>query len=192
MAFNQSLPQLTMDVQSTPIDGLLLVKPKVFGDERGSFSETWNQRLFNELVGEEVSFVQANESRSAKGVLRGLHFQLPPHAQGKLVRVVRGEALDVAVDLRRDSPTYGRHHAVVLTGDSGWQYWIPPGFAHGFLSLDDQTVFQYMCTGFYSPHAERALRWDDADLAIAWGISAPELSAKDAVAGAFREFDSPF
>jgi dTDP-4-dehydrorhamnose 3,5-epimerase len=181
-----------MEIQQLPIAGLLLVKPRVFGDSRGSFSETWNQTLFNEAVGSEVQFVQANESRSSRGVLRGLHFQAPPHAQGKLVRVVSGSVLDVAVDLRKGSPTYGQHHAVRLSGEEGWQYWIPPGFGHGFLALEDHTIFHYLCTGLYEPTFEGSLRWNDPDLAIDWGTTSPSLSAKDEAAPGFLDFQSPF
>ena len=122
---------------------------------RGAFSETWNQQVFDEATGEAVRFVQANESVSKAGVLRGLHFQAPPHAQGKLVRVVRGRVLDVAVDLRFGSPTYGQHHAALLSGENRWQYYVPPGFAHGFLALEDDTVFHYQCTALYHPIRNR-------------------------------------
>lgn len=181
-----------MEVQTTPLEGLLLVRPRIFGDERGSFSETWNQRAFDEAVGEEVRFVQANESRSKAGVLRGLHFQAPPHAQGKLVRVVQGKVLDVAVDVRKDSPTYGRHHAALLTAENRWQFFIPPGFAHGFATLEDDTVFHYLCTNLYHPDSEGALLWNDPDLGIDWGMDAPLVSDKDAQAKAFATFESPF
>lgn len=181
-----------MDVQTTPIEGLLLLRPRVFGDDRGSFSETWNQRVLDEAVGAEVRFVQSNESRSKAGVLRGLHFQAPPHAQGKLVRVVKGKVLDVAVDLRVGSPTYGQHHAALLSQENRWQFFVPAGFAHGFLTLEDDTVFQYFCTNLYHPESERALRWDDADLGIEWGIDAPLVSDKDKEAKAFATLESPF
>ena len=139
-----------------------------------------------------MTFVQDNESVSGAGVLRGLHFQVPDRAQGKLVRVVRGAALDVAVDLRKGSPTYGQHQTAMLTGDNRWQFWVPPGFAHGFLTLEPNTVFCYKCTEVYSPEHERALRWNDPDLAIDWGTDAPLLSSKDAEAGAFADFETPF
>lgn len=181
-----------MELQTTPIDGLLLLRPRLFEDERGAFSETWNQKVFDEATGSTVRFVQANESISKAGVLRGLHFQVPPHAQGKLVRVVRGRVLDVAVDLRCGSPTFGQHHAALLTGENRWQFYVPPGFAHGFLSLEDDTVFQYLCTALYHPDSEQALRWDDPDLGIDWGIKAPEVSPKDAQAPSFEGFQSPF
>lgn len=181
-----------MDVQTTPIEGLLLLRPRVFDDDRGSFSETWNQRVLDNAVGAEVRFVQSNESRSKAGVLRGLHFQAPPHAQGKLVRVVQGKVLDVAVDLRVGSPTYGQHHAALLSQENRWQFFVPAGFAHGFLTLEDDTVFQYFCTNLYHPESERALRWDDADLGIEWGIDAPLVSDKDKEAKAFATLESPF
>lgn len=181
-----------MEVQTTPIEGLLLVRPNVFGDERGYFSETWNQKAFQSAVGHEVTFVQANESCSASGVLRGLHFQAPPHAQGKLVRVPRGKVLDVAVDLRAGSPTYGLHYAAVLSGENRWQFWVPPGFAHGFLTLEDNTLFHYLCTAFYHPESEGALKWDDPDLGIAWGVDAPNVSEKDSAGRAFASFETPF
>ena len=181
-----------MEVQTTPIEGLLLVRPRVFGDERGHFSETWNQRAFDEAVGHPVRFVQANESGSKAGVLRGLHFQAPPHAQGKLVRVPRGRVLDIAVDLRAGSPTYGRHHAAVLSGENRWQFWVPPGFAHGFLTLEDDTLFHYLCTELYHPESEGALMWNDPDLGIDWGIEVPSVSEKDAKARAFATFQTPF
>lgn len=181
-----------MDVQTTPIEGLLLLRPRMFGDDRGSFAETWNQRVLDEAVGAEVRFVQSNESRSKAGVLRGLHFQAPPHAQGKLVRVVKGKVLDVAVDLRVGSPTFGQHHSALLSQENRWQFFVPAGFAHGFLTLEDDTVFQYFCTNLYHPESERALRWDDADLGIEWGIDAPLVSHKDKEAKAFSTFESPF
>ena len=181
-----------MDVQTTPIEGLLLLRSRVFGDDRGSFSETWNQRVLDKAVGAKVRFVQSNESRSKAGVLRGLHFQAPPHAQGKLVRVVKGKVLDVAVDLRVGSPTYGQHHAALLSQENRWQFFVPAGFAHGFLTLEDDTVFQYFCTNLYHPESERALRWDDADLGIEWGIHAPLVSDKDKEAKAFAPLESPF
>lgn len=181
-----------LDIQTGPIDGLLLVRPRQFGDDRGRFSETWRGAHFEAALGEPVTFVQDNESTSGVGVLRGLHFQVPGRAQGKLVRVVRGAALDVAVDLRRSSPTYGQHHSALLTGENRWQFWVPPGFAHGFLTLEPDTVFSYKCTDIYSPEHERALRWNDPDLQIDWGVDDPLLSPKDAEAPFFRDFETPF
>jgi dTDP-4-dehydrorhamnose 3,5-epimerase len=178
-----------MKAIQTDIEGVLILEPRVFGDARGFFMESFNARTFNELVGHEVNFVQDNHSRSAKGVLRGLHFQKAPHAQGKLVRVTAGAVFDVAVDIRKDSPTFGRWVGVELSADNHRQFWIPPGLAHGFLVLSESADFLYKTTDYYAPQAEGALRWDDPDLAIAWpdiGM-APQLSAKDAVAGFLRD-----
>lgn len=173
-----------MKVTPTALDGVLILEPRVFGDERGFFLESFNQRVFDEAVGRHVEFVQDNHSRSQRGVLRGLHYQLPPHAQGKLVRVVRGSAFDVAVDIRRGSPTFGRWVAATLDAESHRQLWIPPGFAHGFLALEDDTHFLYKTTAFYSRDCERAIRWNDSAIAIDWplGAAAPVLAAKDAEA----------
>lgn len=157
-----------MQVVATSIPGPLILEPRVFGDARGFFCESWNQRRFDAAVGAPVRFVQDNHSRSTRGVLRGLHYQLPPHAQGKLVRVVHGRVFDVAVDLRRHSATLGRWVGVELSGDNHRQFWIPPGFAHGFLVLSDSVDFLYKTTDDYAPECERALRWDDPALAIEW------------------------
>ena len=183
-----------MEIQTTTIEGLLLVRSRVFEDDRGAFSETWNQRAFDDAVGQPIRFVQANESHSKKGVLRGLHFQSPPHAQGKLVRVVQGKVLDVAVDLRKNSRTYGKHHSVILSAENRQQFWIPPGFAHGFLTLEEDTLFQYLCTDFYHAEAEGSLKWDDPDLSITWGVDADNVnvSEKDRAATSFFTFVSPF
>ena len=173
-----------MKVTPTAIEGVLIIEPKVFGDERGFFFESFNQRAFSEAVGHTVDFVQDNHSRSAKGVLRGLHFQRPPHAQGKLVRVTQGSVFDVAVDIRADSPTFGRWVGVELSGANHRQMWIPAGLAHGFLVTSDSADFLYKTTAYYRPDAEVSVRWDDPDLAIAWPLEGrvPSLSAKDAVA----------
>lgn len=178
-----------MKVETTAIEGVLIFEPKQFGDARGFFMESFNQRLFNAAVGSPVQFVQDNHSRSAKGVLRGLHFQNAPHAQGKLVRVTAGAVFDVAVDIRRDSPTYGRWVGVELSADNHRQLWIPAGLAHGFLVVSDSADFLYKTTDYYAPTAEGAVRWDDPDLAIAWpdvGMT-PQLSGKDAAAPLLRE-----
>ena len=170
-----------MKVTKTKIDGVLILEPKVFGDARGFFMESFNQKAFDEAVGETITFVQDNHSRSAKGVLRGLHYQLPPHAQGKLVRVTQGCVFDVAVDMRRSSPRFGQWVGVELSDDNHRQLWIPPGFAHGFLVLSDSADFLYKTTDYYAPDCERAVRWDDATLGVAWpdaGV-APLLSGKD-------------
>jgi dTDP-4-dehydrorhamnose 3,5-epimerase len=173
-----------MKVTPTPIDGVLIFEPKVFGDERGFFMESFNQRSFNDAVGHEVSFVQDNHSRSAKGVLRGLHFQLPPHAQGKLVRVTQGAVFDVAVDIRVHSPTFGQWVGLELSGQNHKQLWIPAGLAHGFLVISESADFLYKTTDYYAPQAEGCIRWDDPQLAIAWPLNGlvPSLSAKDAAA----------
>ena len=177
-----------MKVTTTAIEGVLIIEPKVFGDERGFFFESFNQRAFNEAVGHTVDFVQDNHSRSAKGVLRGLHFQRPPHAQGKLVRVTQGSVFDVAADTRPDSPTFGRWVGVELSGANHRQMWIPAGLAHGFLVTSDSADFLYKTTDYYRPESEGSVRWDDPDLAIAWPLDGitPSLSAKDAAAPALR------
>jgi dTDP-4-dehydrorhamnose 3,5-epimerase len=178
-----------MLVEKTAIDGVLVFQPKLFGDARGFFLESFNQRVFDDAVGGQTHFVQDNHSRSAKGVLRGLHFQKAPHAQGKLVRVAAGAVFDVAVDIRPGSSSFGRWVGVELTADNQRQLWIPPGLAHGFLVLSDSADFLYKTTDYYAPQAEGAVRWDDPDLAIAWpdvGM-APQLSGKDAAAGALKD-----
>ena len=169
-----------MNVIETGIPGLLILEPRVFGDSRGYFFEAYNLEAFREAVGE-VDFVQDNESRSSYGVVRGLHFQKGEWAQAKLVRVVEGRVLDVAVDLRPGSPTYGRHASVELTGENHRQLFIPRGFAHGFSVLSETAVFQYKCDNYYHPEAEGAVAWDDPDLAIDWQIPADRvlLSVKD-------------
>lgn len=163
------------------IPDVLLIAPKVFGDARGFFFESFNQRAFNEATSTDHQFVQDNHSRSARGVLRGLHYQLPPRAQGKLVRVVRGAVFDVAVDIRLGSPTFGQWVGRELSEDNQHQLWIPPGLAHGFLVLSESAEFLYKTTDYYSPEHERCIAWDDAQLAIAWPDlgQAPVLSAKD-------------
>ncbi len=178
-----------MKFTPTAIADVLIFEPKVFGDERGFFMESFNQRAFNEAVGQAHHFVQDNHSRSAKGVLRGLHFQRAPHAQGKLVRVTQGTVFDVAVDIRRDSPTYGQWVGVELSGDNHRQLWLPPGLAHGFLVTSDSADFLYKTTDYYAPQHEGAVRWNDPALNIAWpdiGM-APQLSAKDAAAPLLAE-----
>ncbi len=178
-----------MKVTPTALPEVLIVEPRVFGDARGFFTESWNERVFNEAVGYPVRFVQDNHSRSCRGVLRGLHFQLPPHAQGKLVRVVSGAVFDVAVDMRKSSPNFGRWEGVELSADNHRQLWIPPGFAHGFLVLSESADFLYKTTDVYAPQAEGAVRWDDAAIGIQWpelGL-APLLADKDARAPLLAE-----
>ena len=170
-----------MKVTPLAIPDVLLIEPRVFGDERGFFYESFNQQRFNEVTGLDLQFVQDNHSKSAKGVLRGLHYQLPPKAQGKLVRVVAGEVFDVAVDIRKASPTFGKWVGVTLSGDNKRQLWIPPGLAHGFLVLSESAEFLYKTTDYYAPELERGIIWNDPDLAIRWPIEGePLLSGKDA------------
>lgn len=171
-----------MQVRKTELPGVLLIEPKVFGDARGYFMESYNQRTFAQATGLSPQFVQDNHSRSARGVLRGLHYQLR-QPQGKLVRVTAGEVFDVAVDLRRSSPTYGRWYACVLSAENKLQLWVPAGFGHGYLVLSDSAEFVYKTTDFYAPEHERCIAWNDPDLNIGWpllaGLSEPVLSAKD-------------
>jgi dTDP-4-dehydrorhamnose 3,5-epimerase len=178
-----------MKVTTTAIPGVLILEPKVFGDERGFFMETFNQRVFNDAVGYEVTFVQDNHSRSAKGVLRGLHYQRPPHAQGKLVRVTQGSVFDVVVDIRQDSPTCGNWVGIELSAENHRQVWLPPGMVHGFLVTSDSADFLYKTTAYYSPQFEGCIRWDDPRLGIVWPLRGmlPALSAKDAVAAFLSE-----
>lgn len=169
-----------MEVIKTDIDGVVIIEPRIFRDDRGYFFESFSQRDFQEKVCNTV-FVQDNESKSSYGVLRGLHFQKPPYAQSKLVRVIKGAVLDVAVDIRKGSPTFGQHVAVELTEDNHRQFFIPRGFAHGFSVLTDEVIFQYKCDNFYAPQSEGALAWDDSDLGIDWRIPTDKvlLSEKD-------------
>lgn len=178
-------------IESLPIPGLLLIKPRVFEDQRGYFIESYNEKEWQE-AGLNASFVQDNQSMSKKGTLRGLHFQHPPFAQGKLVRVVRGAVLDVAVDIRNGSPTYGHSYQVVLSADNFLQFYIPEGFAHGFLTLENNTVFTYKCTNYYSTAHEDGILWNDKDLDIEWDAEAPFLSPKDEMNKSFKDFKSPF
>ncbi|GKQ75878.1 dTDP-4-dehydrorhamnose 3,5-epimerase [Aeromonas caviae] len=177
-----------MNVIKTAIRDVLIFEPKVFGDERGFFFESFNHKLFEEAVGYQVNFVQDNHSKSSKGVLRGLHYQLPPHAQGKLVRCVAGEVFDVAVDIRKSSPTFGQWVGVHLSGENKRQLWIPEGFAHGFVTLTDTAEFLYKTTDYYEPSAERSILWNDDRLAIAWPITSPGplLSSKDRLSRTFE------
>ncbi len=178
-----------MQVIPTAIPDVLILEPKVFGDERGFFFESFNRKAFQEATGLDVDFVQDNHSKSAKHVLRGLHYQLPPKAQGKLVRVVQGEVFDVAVDLRKGSKTFGCWVGQILSAENKLQMWIPSGFAHGFLTLSDTAEFLYKTTDYYSPAHERAIRWDDPEIGIDWPLTAAEpiLAAKDATAPLFSE-----
>lgn len=183
-----------MNIIKTNIDGVLIVEPRVFGDARGYFFESFNLRDFKEQTGIDINFVQDNESRSCHGVVRGLHFQLPPFAQAKLVRVVEGTVLDVAVDIRKGSSTYGQHVAVELSAENKRQFLLPKGFAHGFAVLSDTAIFQYKCDEYYHPEAEGAIAWDDQILNIDWHLDPADviLSDKDRHHPSFANFQSPF
>ena len=180
-----------MEIEEKEIKGLIEIFPKVFGDQRGFFLETFNASRYNDIL-RNVQFVQDNFSSSNKGVLRGLHFQNPPYSQGKLVQVITGLALDVAVDLRRNSETYGQHVKVLLSSEKRNQFWIPEGFAHGFLSLEDNTIFSYKCTNYYNPNSEVTILWNDRNLQIDWQIDNPIISPKDKEGVLFKDFDTPF
>lgn len=180
-----------MEFKRFEIEGLVEIIPRKFGDPRGFFFESYSYKVFAE-AGIDVTFVQDNQSLSQKSVLRGLHFQRPPHAQGKLVRVTSGSVLDVVVDIRKNSPTYGQHQTCLLTSDQHNIFYVPPGFAHGFVALEDNTNFLYKCTDYYFPAAEGGVIWNDPDLNINWNIAEPLVSAKDAVLPTFANFVSPF
>ncbi|OFZ01175.1 MAG: dTDP-4-dehydrorhamnose 3,5-epimerase [Bacteroidetes bacterium RIFCSPLOWO2_12_FULL_31_6] len=180
-----------MQIEKTEIEGLLIIKPKVFEDDRGHFFESFNKTVFLKN-GLSLEFVQDNQSLSNKNVLRGLHFQTPPYAQGKLIRVIKGSVLDVAVDIRKSSSTYGKHISIELSEYNKTMFYIPEGFAHGFLTLEDNTIFSYKCTNFFNKESEGSLFWNDRDLNINWGITNPILSDKDKVAPLFNSFNSPF
>lgn len=181
-----------MNIIKTAIEGLVIIEPRVFGDSRGYFFESYNARDFAQVA--DITFVQDNESRSCYGVVRGLHFQKPPFAQSKLVRVVEGRVLDVAVDIRRNSPTYGQHVAIELTADNHRQLFLPQGMAHGFAVLSETAVFQYKCDNPYHPESEGAIAWNDPTLAIDWHLPAADviLSDKDKNHPSFHEFVTPF
>ena len=180
-----------MEIVKTPIEGLLVIKPKIFTDDRGYFFESWSKVAF-EKEGLHLNFVQNNQSLSAKDVLRGLHFQNPPFAQGKLVSVIKGAVLDVVVDIRKNSATFGKHFSLVLTGENKTSFWIPPGFAHGFITLEEDTIFSYKCTEVYNKQSEGSIMWNDKDLNIDWGIENPNVSEKDAIANTFAQLQSKF
>ena len=182
-----------MDVIKTAIDGVVIVEPKVFKDARGYFFESFSQREFEEKV-REINFVQDNESMSSYGVMRGLHFQCPPFTQSKLVRCVKGKVLDVAVDIRKGSPTYGQHVAIELSEDNHRQFFVPRGFAHGFVVLSETAVFQYKCDNFYAPQADGGISIKDDSLGIDWHITTDKvlLSEKDTLHACLKDFDSPF
>ena len=183
----------TMDVIRTEIDGVVIIEPKIFGDARGYFFESFSQREFEEKV-RKINFVQDNESMSSYGVMRGLHFQRPPFTQSKLVRCVKGAVLDVAVDIRKGSPTYGQHLAVELTEDNHRQFFVPRGFAHGFAVLSETAIFQYKCDNFYAPQADGGISIKDESFGIDWKIPTDKalLSEKDTLHECLKDFDSPF
>lgn len=180
-----------MKVITTDIEDLLIIEPTVFGDSRGYFYESFRSDVLKN-AGVELDFIQDNQSYSHKGILRGLHFQKDPHAQGKLVRVLQGAVLDVAVDIRKKSKTYGQHMAIRLDAENKRIFYVPPGFAHGFLTLEDDTLFLYKCTNYYNKDSEGAIRWNSPELNIQWDIEDPKLSEKDLKAPLFADFVSPF
>lgn len=177
-----------MKVTDTKIPDVKVIEPTVFEDERGFFFESFNHKKFEQAIGHSIDFVQDNHSKSSKGVLRGLHYQLPPHAQGKLVRVVQGEVFDVAVDIRKSSPTFGLWVGRTLSAENKKQFWIPEGFAHGFLTLTETAEFLYKTTNYYGPSSERSIRWNDPDIGVRWPDGTrPCVSDKDMKASAFAE-----
>lgn len=180
-----------MKIIKTKIQGLLIIEPVVYEDERGYFFESFNRNKFLDS-GIALDFVQDNESKSQKGVLRGLHFQNPPYAQEKLVRVIQGSVRDVVVDIRLGSPTYGQWESFLLSGENKMMIWIPEGMAHGFATLEDHTVFFYKCTKVYNKDSESCIRWNDPELRIDWGIKNPILSEKDKISPMFKDFKSQF
>ena len=180
-----------MKITTTPLEGLLIIEPQIFKDPRGYFFESYNEDKFH-AAGISAKFVQDNQSLSQKGALRGMHFQAPPFEQGKLVRVVLGAVNDVVVDIRKNSPTYGQHFAVELSAQNQLMFWIPPGFAHGFETLLDQTLFLYKCTNVYNKEAEGGLLWNDPSLGIQWQTETPLVSDKDILLPSLQNFTSPF
>lgn len=180
-----------MNIIKTPIEGPLVIESKIFSDDRGHFFESWSKAAF-EKEGLSINFVQDNQSFSSKGVLRGMHFQNPPFAQGKLVRVIVGAVLDVVVDIRKHSATYGKHFSIVLSGENKTSFWIPPGFAHGFLTLEEATIFSYKVTRVYNKESENGIVWNDKDLNIDWGMENPIVSEKDAEAPTLAMLNTQF
>lgn len=180
-----------MNIIKTEIEDVIIIEPRIFEDERGYFYESFNHKQFEEAIGRNISFVQDNHSKSNKGVLRGLHYQLPPMAQGKLVRVIQGEVFDVAVDIRKSSPTFGKWVGEVLSADNKKQLWIPEGFAHGFLTLSETAEFLYKTTNYYSKENERSIKWDDCNISIKWPSEENNilLSEKDSISDNFLEAD---
>lgn len=180
-----------MEITESYLKGLFVIKPKVFADARGYFFESYSNMVF-ENAGLKLNFVQDNQSLSQKGVLRGLHFQNPPHAQGKLVRVITGAVYDVAVDIRKNSPTYGKYFGLELTEENKWMMYIPEGFAHGFVTLRDNTIFSYKCTNYYNKPSEGCLLWNDPAIGINWNVNEPLLSDKDKEGQLLKDFTSQF
>ncbi|MFC5282027.1 dTDP-4-dehydrorhamnose 3,5-epimerase [Pedobacter alpinus] len=182
-----------MNIIETPIKDLVIIEPKVWGDDRGYFFESYNQEVLKK-AGITADFVQDNQSFSHKGALRGLHAQAHPYAQGKLVRVIQGKVLDVAVDIRKNSETFGQHFKIELSGENNIMFYVPPGFLHGFVTLEDKTIFSYKCTNLYQKDTEVGVIWNDKDLGIDWGIDINDalISPKDAVLPAFKDIVSPF
>jgi len=182
-----------MKVTTTAIEGLLILEPRIFPDDRGYFYESYNKNKYHD-IGITADFVQDNQSFSQKGALRGLHGQADPFAQGKLVRVLQGSVLDIAVDIRKNSPTYGQHVSVELSGTNHLQFWVPPGFLHGFVTLEDDTIFTYKVTNLYDKASEIGVIWNDPTLAIGWGVDVKDvlLSPKDEILPSFADFNSPF
>jgi len=180
-----------LTIEETELMGLYIIEPKVFEDDRGYFFESYNQKRFAEHD-LNLNFIQDNQSKSCKNVLRGLHFQNPPSAQGKLIQVIKGSVLDVAVDIRKNSETYGQHVTVILSESNKKMMYISVGFAHGFLTMEDETIFSYKCTNFYDPSLESSILWDDPELNIDWKIETPILTEKDKYAQRFNKFDSQF
>ena len=181
-----------MTFTETDIEGLFIIQPKIYRDERGYFFESFNQLEFKNKTGLNINFVQDNQSKSSKNVIRGLHFQNPPNAQGKLVRVLQGSVIDIVVDIRLSSMTYGKHFKIKLDAIDFKMLYVPEGFAHGFVTLEDDTVFSYKCTDFYHKESEDCLLWNDPDLKIDWGINEPILSEKDQHGKKFSSFVSKF
>ena len=181
-----------MEIIETPLEGLYVLKPSIFEDSRGYFFESYNKQKFDALVPGDYNFIQDNESKSQKNVLRGLHFQNPPYQQAKLVRVVKGSVLDVAVDVRKNSKTYGKHFTIQISEANKLQFFISPGFAHGFLTLEDNTVFSYKCTNFYNKESEAGLLWNCPEIGINWDVQAPLLSEKDLILPSLKNFYSKF
>ena len=181
-----------MEFIETHLKGLFIIQPKVFKDSRGYFFESYNQKIFNLNTKLNVNFTQENQSKSMKNVLRGLHFQNPPNAQGKLIRVLNGSVLDVAVDIRKESNTYGQYFKIILNSNNFKMLYLPKGIAHGFLTLEDNTIFSYKCTDFYHKDSEDCIMWNDTDLDIDWGIKNPILSEKDQFGKKFSSFASKF